>query len=84
MTKTLIAAALALSALPVLAADKGLPADQIVAAIQAAVASQPGQVKDVEVDHKRNNRVEVEVEIVTADGKERKVRIDPATRQVIQ
>ena len=85
MHKPLIAAAvLAFAAVPALAADKGLPADQVIAAIQAAVAAQPGDVKEVDVDHKRNNRVEVKVEIVSADGKEHELRIDPATRQVIR
>ena len=64
-------------------ADKGLPADQIIAAIQAAVAAHPGQVKEVEVEERRNT-VTVKVEIVSADGKEHEVRVDPATRQVVR
>lgn len=85
MRKTFIAAAiLSASAFPSLAADKGLPADQLIAAIQAAVAAHPGQVKEVEVDEKRNNKVTVKVEIVAADGKEHEIRVDPATRQVVR
>ena len=85
MRKTLLAAAILRgSALPALAGDKGLPADQLIAAIQAAVAAHPGQVKEVEVDEKRGNKVEVKVEIVSADGKDHEVRIDPATRQVVR
>lgn len=85
MRKTLLAAAILCgSALPAFAADKGLPADQLIAAIQAAVAAHPGQVKEVEVDEKRGNKVEVKVEIVSADGKDHEVRIDPATRQVVR
>lgn len=72
------------AAAPAFAADKSLPADQVIAAIQAAVAAQPGQVKDVEVDQKRNQAVTVKVEIVAADGREHEVRIDPATRQVVR
>lgn len=71
------------AAAPAFAADKGLPADQVIAAIQAAVAAQPGQVKEVDVDEKRNG-VTVKVEIVATDGKEHEVRIDPATRQVVR
>lgn len=85
MKKTLATLGLLLAAaLPSWAADKGLPADQLIAAIQAAVAAQPGQVKEVDVDEKRNNRVVVKVEIVAPDGKEHEVRIDPATRQVVR
>lgn len=65
--------------------DKGLPADQVIAAIQAAVAAHPGQVKDVEVKDRRNNQASiVEVEIVGADGKKHEVKVDAATRQVVR
>lgn len=81
-TIALAAAAFVFTA-PAFAEDRGLPADQFIAAIQAAVAAQPGQVKEVEVDeHKR--RMTVKVEIVAADGKEHKVRIDAETRQVVR
>jgi hypothetical protein len=69
---------------PAFADDKGLPAEQVIAAIQAAVAAQPGQVKDVEVKDRRNQASIVEVEIVAADGRTHKVRIDAATRQVVR
>ena len=84
MRHALTAVLLAVAAAgPALAADKGLPADQVIAAVQAAVAARPGNVKDVEVDEKRKGAV-VKVEIVGADGKEHEVRIDPATRQVVR
>lgn len=65
--------------------DKGLPADQVIAAIQAAVAAHPGQVKDVEVKDRRNNQAAiVEVEIIAADGKKHEVKVDAASRQVVR
>lgn len=87
--KHILSLALATAALgttlPALAdSDKGLPADQIIAAIQAAVAAQPGQIKDVEVKDRRNQAAVVEVEIVAADGKKHEVKIDTATRQVVR
>ncbi|RZI66952.1 MAG: PepSY domain-containing protein [Variovorax sp.] len=83
-TLTVASAAFVLAAPAFADSDKGLPADQIIAAIQAAVASQPGQVKDVEVKDRRNNPSIVEVEIVAADGKKHEVKVDPATRQVVR
>lgn len=80
-----IAAAAAVTSVPAFAdSDKGLPADQVIAAIQAAVAAQPGQVKDVEINDRRNQSSVVEVEIVAADGKKHEVKIDAATRQVVR
>ena len=64
------------------AADAALPADQLVASIQAAVASQPGEVKEVDIERK-GDRTIVKVEIRQPDGKERDVRVDAGTRQVI-
>lgn len=80
-----IAAAAVATSLPAFAdSDKGLPADQVIAAIQAAVAAQPGQVKDVEVKDRRNQASLVEVEIVAADGKKHEVKVDASTRQVVR
>lgn len=79
------AAAAVATSLPALAdSDKGLPADQVIAAIQAAVAAHPGQIKDVEVKDRRNQTAVVEVEIVAADGKKHEVKIDAGTRQVVK
>lgn len=77
------AAALVLAS-PALADDKGLPAEQVIAAIQAAVAAQPGMVAEVDVKIRRNQASLVEVEIVAADGRKHKVRVDAATRQVVR
>jgi hypothetical protein len=84
LTLTLSSAALFLAAPAFADADKGLPADQVIAAIQAAVAAHPGQVKEVEVKDRRNQAAIVEVEIVAADGKKHEVKVDTATRQVVR
>ena len=78
-------AAFALAA-PAFADTKaGLPADQVGAATQAAIAAQPGNVKDVEVQDRRNNQSPVvEVEIIGADGKKHEVKIDSATRAIVK
>lgn len=62
--------------------DKALPAESVISAIQAAVAAQPGLVKEVEVERERG-RLVVEVEIVT-DGRKTKVKIDPETHERIR
>lgn len=84
LTLTLASAGFLLAAPAFADSDKGLPADQVIAAIQTAVAAQPGQVKDVEVDDRRNQAAVVEVEIVAADGKKHKVKVDSGTRQVMK
>lgn len=58
------------------AVDEALPAEQVIAAIQTAVASTPGLVKEVEVE-REGGRLIVEVEIVNTDGRKSKVKIDP-------
>jgi uncharacterized membrane protein YkoI len=58
------------------AVDEALPAEQVIAAIQKAVASNPGLVKEVEVE-REEGRLIVEVEIVGTDGRKSKVKIDP-------
>ncbi|MBE7369975.1 PepSY domain-containing protein [Ramlibacter pallidus] len=89
MRKTLFTAsciAFALSAgSPAWAADKDetLPVTQLVAAIQAAVAAHPGNVKEVEVK-KQKDRMLVEVEIYAADGKKQEVKVDAQTSQVVR
>jgi uncharacterized membrane protein YkoI len=85
MLKTLGIPAVVLSfavAVPAWADDKALPADQVVAAIQAAVAAYPGRVKDVEVKEE-NWRLIVEVEIVGEGNRKREIKVDASTRQVV-
>jgi uncharacterized membrane protein YkoI len=81
---TLSSAALLVAAPAFADSDKGLPADQVIAAIQTAVAAHPGQVKDVEVKDRRNQAAIVEVEIVAADGKKHEVKVDTGTKQVVK
>lgn len=71
------------SATAATANDERLPAQQVIAAIQAAVAVHPGDIKEVEVDEKRG-RLLVEVTIIGPDGAKKEVRIDPATNKVAQ
>lgn len=63
--------------------DESLPAPQVVAAIQAAVAAQPGSVREVEVKREKQ-RALVEVEIVAADGRKHEVKVDAGTNQVVR
>ena len=63
--------------------DKGLPAEQVTAAIEAAVSANPGNIKDVEIDEK-DKRLIVEVTIVGSDGKEKEVKVDPQNNEVIR
>ena len=88
MNKPVVASILALALLAggtSFAADKDevLPVTQLVAAIQAAVAAQPGNVKDVEVKKKRDKLL-VEVEIYGADGKKHEIMVDGQTAQVVR
>lgn len=72
----LAAALLLLASGSALARDEALPAAQVIAAIQLAVAEAPGLVKDVEVDREHGKLI-VKVEIVDVDGRKIKVRVDP-------
>jgi uncharacterized membrane protein YkoI len=63
--------------------DRGLPPDQVIAAIKTAVAAQPGDVKDVEVEHE-GGRTLVDVKIVGKDGKKTEVRVDPQRNEVVR
>lgn len=78
------ALALALSTASWADTNKGVPADQVIAAIQAAVAAQPGNIKDVEVEDRRDNTPVVEVEIIAAGDKKHKVKVDAGTRQIVK
>nr|WP_314623214.1 PepSY domain-containing protein [uncultured Noviherbaspirillum sp.] len=62
--------------------EKGLPASQLIAAIQSATASTPGNVKEVEVDT-HNGQVVIEVTIVGSDGREKEIKVNPANNQVV-
>lgn len=64
-----------------LADDESLPAEQVVSAIQAAVAAHPGEIQEVDVEEKDNTKV-VKIEIKGADGKEHEVHVNPATGEV--
>ena len=87
MNKPIIASILALGLVSggAMAADKDetLPVTQLVAAIQAAVAATPGNVKEVEVK-KQKDRMLVEIEIYGADGKKNEVKVDAQTAQVVR
>jgi len=63
--------------------DRGLPADQVISAIETVATSHKGNIKDVEIDEK-DNQLLVEVTVVDADGKETEVRVDPQTSQIVQ
>ena len=63
--------------------DRGLPADQVISAIETVASSHQGNIKDVEIDEK-DNRLLVEVTVVDADGKETEVRVDPQTSQIVK
>lgn len=62
-------------------ADESLPAEQVISAIQAAVAAHPGEVQEVDID-KKDDLLLVKVEIKGSDGKEHDVRVNPATGEV--
>jgi len=69
-------------AAPARAEDEALPADQVIASINAAIASYPGRIKEVEVK-RRGGRLLVEVEVVGEGNRKREIRVDPSTRQVV-
>jgi len=78
-----VASALVFSFGSAFAADEVLPADRVIAAIQIAVAANPGLIKEVDIDRERG-RLTVEVEIIGADGRKTEVRIDPETNELIR
>lgn len=63
--------------------DRGLPADQVIAAIRTAVAAQPGNVKEVEVE-REGGRPIVKVELVGTDGREAELRVDPERNEIVR
>lgn len=80
---TILAAAMFFSFNTAFAGNEGLPADQVISAIQAAVAATPGNIHEVEVEQKRGKLI-VEVKIIDAKGQKVKVKIDPANNTVTQ
>src|SRR5690606_4526946 len=63
--------------------DRGLPADQVISAIETVATSHQGNVKDVEVDEKDNQRL-VQATAVDGEGKKTEARVDPQTSQIVQ
>jgi uncharacterized membrane protein YkoI len=64
------------------AEDPAIPADQVIAAIRTAIATQPGNVAEVEVERDRDRTV-VEVKIVRSDGRTADVRVDAEKNEVV-
>jgi hypothetical protein len=63
--------------------ERGLPADRVIAAIQTAVAAQPGLIQEVEVD-REGGRLIVEVQIISTDGRRIEVKVDPEKNAVMR
>jgi hypothetical protein len=63
--------------------SSALTAEEAMACIRTAVATQTGLVKEVEGEEKKGQRL-CEVEIVDATGKRHKLYVDVATNQVVQ
>lgn len=63
--------------------SEGLPADRVIAAIQTAVAANPGLIHEVEVDQEHGKLI-VEIKIIDAKGQKTKVKIDPEKNEVIR
>jgi Peptidase propeptide and YPEB domain len=63
--------------------DRGLSADRVIAAIQTAVAANPGLIQEVEVD-REGGRLIVEVQIISADGRQIEVKVDPEKNAVMR
>lgn len=85
ITKIVVLAAtlLLLSFGSAFAYDRGLPADRVIAAIQTAVAANPGLIEEVDVD-REGGRLIVEVKIINADGRQIEVKVDPEENEVIR
>ncbi|MCC6916258.1 hypothetical protein [Nitrosomonas sp.] len=77
------AAALLFSFNSAFAGNEGLPASQVIAAINTATAATPGLIHEVEIEQKLGKLI-VEVKIIDAKGQKVKVRIDPEKNAVMQ
>jgi hypothetical protein len=62
---------------------EALTADEAIACIRTAVATQAGWIKDVEGDQEGGKRL-CEVELVDDTGKRHKLHIDVQTNQVVK
>jgi hypothetical protein len=76
------AALLAGGAAPAADDDPAVPADQVIAAIRIAVATQPGNVLEAEVERDRGRTV-VEVKIIAKDGRRTEVKVDVEKNEVV-
>jgi uncharacterized membrane protein YkoI len=78
-----VATGLLLACGSAVAKDEGLPADRVIAAIQTAVAAHPGHITEVDVE-REGGRLIVEIEIISADGKKTKLKVEPETNAVMR
>lgn len=81
-----LALLLTVGSLAVAHADRstpGLAADQVIACIKTAVATQAGSVKEVEVEYE-GARWLCEVKLVDEAGKRHRLEVDVATNQVVK
>jgi uncharacterized membrane protein YkoI len=62
--------------------DPAIPAARFIAAIQTAVAAQPGNVTEAEVERDRGRTI-VEVKIVGSDGRTAEVKVDVEKNEVV-
>ncbi len=62
--------------------DMGLPADQVISAIQVVASVHEGMIKDVEIEEKDKQRL-VEITVVGQDGNETKVYVDPQSSKIV-
>lgn len=85
ITKSIILAATIylLSPGSVFACEEGLPADLVIAAIETAIAANPGLIEEIEVE-REDNKLIIEVKIIDADRKKTKVKVDPEKNKVIR
>lgn len=64
------------------ASNEALPASQVIAAIQTAVAAYPGNIKEAEVERKQGNLI-VEIKIIDTNGQKIKVKVDPTNNTLL-
>jgi hypothetical protein len=84
-----LAAVLTVGSLGVKAQERGeqetqvaLPAEQVIASIQTAVAAKPGSVREVEAENEAGKTI-CEVSILAQDGKTYDVEVNAATNTVV-
>jgi uncharacterized membrane protein YkoI len=64
-------------------AEDKLPAKQVIAAIQTAVAAYPGQIKDVDIG-KEDGKGIVQVKIENKKGDDETIKVDAENNKVIK